>query len=71
MRVISIRTGAVLAFGLGADWQAMERAVMAHNRRRGGLAGFLRLGVDRMLALLPGGAGDRAARRMMARVWRN
>lgn len=71
MRVISIRTGAVLAFGLGADWQAMERAVMAHNRRRSGLAGFLRLGVDQMLALLPGGAGDRAARRMMARVWRN
>lgn len=27
--------------------------------------------VDQMLALLPGTAGDRAARRMMARVWRN
>lgn len=57
--------------GLGSDWTAMERAVMAHNRRRSGLAGFTLLGLDQLLALLPGAAGDRAARRMMARVWRN
>jgi proline iminopeptidase len=57
--------------GLGSDWKAMERAVMAHNRRRSGLAGFMLLGLDQMLAYLPGSAGDRAARRMMARVWHN
>jgi proline iminopeptidase len=57
--------------GLGDDWRAMERAVMAHNRQRSGLGGFIRLGLDRTLALLPGKAGDRAARRMIAHVWRN
>jgi proline iminopeptidase len=57
--------------GLGEDWRLMERAVMAHNLRRGGIGGFLRLGLDQMLALLPGSAGDRAAGRMMARAWRN
>jgi proline iminopeptidase len=57
--------------GLGSDWKAMERAVMTHNRRRSGLAGFMLLGLSQALALLPGVAGDRAARRMMARVWRN
>ncbi len=57
--------------GLGDDWKAMERAVMSHNRRRSGLAGFMLLGLDQVLALLPGATGDRAARRMMARVWRN
>ncbi len=59
------------SIGLGNDWRAMERAVMAHNRRRSGLWGFMLLGVDQLLAMLPGAAGDRAARRMMARVWRN
>jgi pimeloyl-ACP methyl ester carboxylesterase len=49
----------------------MERAVLGFNRRRGGWSGFLRLGLDQALALLPGGLGDRAARRMMARVWRH
>jgi proline iminopeptidase len=57
--------------GLGDDWRFMERAVMAHNRRRSGLLGFTLLGFDQVLALLPGAVGDRAARRMMARVWRN
>jgi proline iminopeptidase len=59
------------SIGLGSDWKAMERAVMAHNRRRSGLTGFMRLGLDQGLALLPGRPGDRAAGRMMARVWRN
>jgi pimeloyl-ACP methyl ester carboxylesterase len=49
----------------------MERAVMAHNRRRSGLGGFVLLGFDQVLAMVPGATGDRAARRMMARVWRN
>jgi proline iminopeptidase len=57
--------------GLGNDWRLMERAVMAHNRRRSGLGGFMLLGLDQVLAMLPGAVGDRAARRMMARVWRN
>jgi proline iminopeptidase len=57
--------------GLGNDWRVMERAVMTHNRRRGGLSGFLLLGLNQAVAMLPGAAGDRAARRMMARVWRN
>jgi proline iminopeptidase len=57
--------------GLGNDWKLMERAVMAHNRRRSGVGGFILLGLDQALAMLPGMAGDRAARRMMARVWRN
>lgn len=57
--------------GLGADWKVMERAVMAHNRRRGGIGGFALLGLDQLIAMLPGAAGDRGARRMMARVWRN
>ena len=59
------------SIGLGSDWKAMERAVMAHNRRRSGLAGFMLLGLDQVLALVPGSLGDRAARRMMARVWHN
>ena len=59
------------AIGLGSDWLAMERAVMAHNRRRGGFGGFVLLGLDQAMAMLPGTAGDRGARRMMARVWRN
>ena len=44
---------------------------MAHNRRRGGLAGFMHLGLEQALAMLPGTFGDQAARRMMAQVWRN
>jgi len=57
--------------GLGDDWRLMERAVMAHNRRVSGIGGFVLLGVDQLLALLPGAAGDHAARRMMTRVWCN
>ncbi len=59
------------SIGLGQDWIAMERAVMAHNRRRSGLIGFALLGLEQLLAMVPGAVGDRAARRMMARVWRN
>ena len=59
------------SIGVGDDWRVMERAVMAFNRDRGGWRGFLRLGIDQAIALLPGGLGDRAARRMMARVWRH
>jgi len=59
------------SIGLGDDWRVMERAVMAHNRRRSGLGGFLLLGIHQALALLPGAPGDQAARRMIARVWRN
>jgi proline iminopeptidase len=59
------------SIGVGEDWRVMERVVLAFNRRRGGWSGFLRLGLDQALALLPGGLGDRAARRMMARVWRH
>jgi pimeloyl-ACP methyl ester carboxylesterase len=35
------------------------------------MGGFIWLGLDQVLARLPGAAGDQAARRMMARVWRN
>lgn len=59
------------SIGLGSDWKAMEQAVMAHNRRRSGLLGFVLLGLDQVLAMLPGTVGERSARRMMARVWRN
>lgn len=59
------------AVGVGSDWRAMEREVMAHNRRRSGLIGFVLLGLDQAMAMLPGSLGDRAARRMMIRVWRN
>jgi proline iminopeptidase len=59
------------SIGLESDWKAMERAVMAHNRRRSGLLGFVLLGLDQVLAMLPGAAGDRSARRLMARVWQN
>lgn len=59
------------SIGLGEDWRLMEREVMAHNRRRSGLKGFLLLGLDQLLAMIPGAVGDRAAGRMMARVWRN
>jgi proline iminopeptidase len=59
------------SIGLGDEWRLMERAVMAHNRRRSGIGGFMLLGLDQLLAMLPGATGDRAARRMMARVWRN
>ena len=57
--------------GFGADWKAMERAVMAYNRRVSGLAGFTLLGLNQLAAMLPGRLGDRGARRMMVRVWRN
>lgn len=57
--------------GLGEDWRAMERAVMQYNRSQSGLAGFARLGLDQLCAMLPGAWGDAGAGRMMARVWSN
>lgn len=57
--------------GVGDDWRAMERAVMAFNRRRSGFGGFALLGLNQLMALLPGALGDQAAALMMARVWRN
>jgi proline iminopeptidase len=57
--------------GLGEDWRAMERAVMAHNRRRAGTGGFALMGLYQLASMLPGGLGDYGAGRMMALVWRN
>lgn len=57
--------------GLGEDWKRMERAVMAHNRTRGGVGGFALLGLYQLVSMLPGFMGDAGARRLMAIVWRN
>jgi proline iminopeptidase len=57
--------------GLGEDWKVMEKAVMAHNRSRGGKVGFTLMGLYQLVSMLPGEAGDRGARRLMALVWRN
>ena len=57
--------------GLGEDWKAMEREVMAHNRRRGGLGPFALMGLYQLMLMLPGRLGDYGARRLMALVWRN
>ena len=56
--------------GLGQDWRVMEQAVMAHNRARGGLSGFLKLGFSQLCAMLPGVA-DAGAQKVMALVWNN
>ncbi len=56
--------------GLGPDWKEMERAVMSHNRDRGGLSGFLQLGVYQVWSMLPV-VSDSGARRLMSLVWRN
>lgn len=57
--------------GLGQDWKEMERAVMAHNRARGGPTGFLLLGLYQLISMLPRALGDSGARRLMSLVWRN
>jgi proline iminopeptidase len=57
--------------GLGEDWKEMEKAVMAHNRSRGGKAGFALMGLYQLASMLPGGLGDYGARRLMALVWSN
>jgi proline iminopeptidase len=57
--------------GLGKDWKEMEKAVMAHNRSRGGKFGFALMGLYQLVSMLPGGPGDIGARRLMALVWRN
>jgi proline iminopeptidase len=57
--------------GLGEDWKEMEKAVMAHNRSRGGKGGFALMGFYQLASMLSGGLGDRGARRLMALVWRN
>jgi proline iminopeptidase len=57
------------AIGLGDDWKAMEREVMAHNRRRGGFWGFILLGFWQLVAVMP--IPNKGAQRMNALVWKN
>jgi len=56
--------------GLGRDWKEMERAVMSHNRIRGGVGGFSLLGLYQLLSMFPG-VSDWGARKLMSLVWRN
>ena len=57
--------------GLGEDWKAMEKEVMAHNRRQAGTVGFALMGFYQLVSMLPGRLGDFGARRLMVMVWRN
>jgi proline iminopeptidase len=59
------------AAGVGDQWVATEREVLAHNRRRSGPAGFAALGGWAAASYVPGPIGRLAARRVFARVWRN
>ncbi len=59
------------AAGVGAQWKQVEREVMAYNRKRAGLAGFVALGLSAALTRVPGRIGDSAGRRLLARVWRS
>jgi proline iminopeptidase len=57
--------------GVGEEWAATEREVVAHNRRRSGRTGFAALGAWAAATYLPGALGELAGRRVFARVWRN
>jgi proline iminopeptidase len=57
--------------GVGRDWIAMEREVVAHNRRASGRAGFVAMGLLSGFSRVPGPVGNAAGRRLLARVWRN
>jgi proline iminopeptidase len=59
------------ATGVGEQWVAMQREVMAFNRRRGGLVAFAALGLWSLAARVPGAIGNAAGRRVLERVWRN
>ena len=56
--------------GLGQDWKVMERAVMAHNRARGGFWSFMLLGLYQVCSMLPV-VSDSGARKLMSMVWSN
>ena len=50
----------------------MERAVMAHNRRRAERkGGFALMGFYQLVSMLPGRLRDCRAHRLIALVWRN
>lgn len=59
------------AAGVGNHWRQLEREVMAYNRKRSGLAGFVVMGLWAALMVLPGRVGKVAGRRLLKRVWRN
>ena len=55
--------------GVGADWTKMEKAVAIWNMKRGSLGGRLGMGVNSLLAMIPGRTGKRALERIFAQVW--
>ncbi len=57
------------SIGLGDDWKAMEREVMAHNRKRSGFRDFMLIGFWQMVAMMP--IPNKGAQRMMELIWRN
>ena len=56
--------------GVGADWVAMEREVMAYGKRRCSSAAFAMMGLRSLLGRIPR-LGHRSLQKMYAQVWLN
>ena len=56
--------------GVGADWVAMERDVMAYSKERSSLGAFALMGVRSLLGRIPR-LGQRSLEKMYGQVWLN
>ena len=56
--------------GVGADWVAMERDVMAYGKKRCSAAAFAMMGLRSLLGRIPR-LGHRSLQKMYAQVWLN
>lgn len=56
--------------GVGADWVAMERDVMAYSKQRSSSGAFVLLGLRSLLGRIPR-LGQRSLEKMYAQVWLN
>ena len=56
--------------GVGADWVAMERDVMAYSKQRSSSGAFTLLGLRSLLGRIPR-LGQRSLEKMYAQVWLN
>ena len=57
--------------GVGADWAKMEKAVVNWNMKCCSLVEFLAIGMNSVLAMIPGRTGKRALERIFSQVWLN
>ncbi len=56
--------------GIGADWEAMEKDVMAYSKQRSSPGAFAMLGLRSLLGRIPR-LGQRSLEKMYAQVWLN